>query len=56
VTQRVGLCASCRFVRRVTSARGSEFWRCTRADAAPQEFAKYPRLPVLSCRGHAPLE
>jgi hypothetical protein len=51
----VGLCADCRYARRVVSARGSEFWRCLRADdpAHAGEFPKYPRLPVRSCRGHA---
>jgi hypothetical protein len=48
---RVGLCADCAHARMVVSARGSEFWRCARAerDAA---YPKYPRLPVLRCAGH----
>ena len=31
----VGLCASCRFAAVQRSARGSEFWRCRRADTEP---------------------
>jgi hypothetical protein len=48
----VGLCAACEHARRVTSARGSVFWLCRLAerDAA---FPRYPRLPVLACRGFA---
>ncbi len=48
-----GLCADCRHARRVGSARGSTFWLCRRAerDAA---FVRYPRLPVLACRGFEP--
>jgi hypothetical protein len=51
----VGLCADCRYARRVVSARGSEFWRCARADdpALGDRFPKYPRLPVRTCRGYA---
>jgi hypothetical protein len=50
----VGLCADCRFARRIVSARGSEFWRCLRADdpALGDRFPKYPRLPVRTCRGY----
>jgi hypothetical protein len=40
----------CAHARRVRSARGSVFWLCGRAAAEPA-FDKYPRLPVLSCRG-----
>ena len=45
-----GLCAACRHARRVRSARGSSFWLCRLAerDAA---YPRYPRLPVLACRG-----
>jgi hypothetical protein len=34
-----------------TTARGSRFWRCTRADA-DRGFARYPRLPVVECVGY----
>jgi hypothetical protein len=45
-----GLCATCRHARLVGSARGSQFWRCGRADTDPA-FPRYPRLPVIECRG-----
>jgi hypothetical protein len=47
----VGLCATCRWVRIVTNRRGSEFYRCLRADTDPR-FVRYPPLPVLSCPGY----
>jgi hypothetical protein len=47
---RVGLCANCRHASRIVSSRGSEFWRCLRADT-DRSFAKYPALPVRECRG-----
>lgn len=46
----VGLCASCRHVKRVTSKR-TTFYLC-RLAATDARFAKYPALPVLSCRGY----
>ena len=48
-----GLCAACAHSRVVTSARGSGFVLCglSRTD---ERFAKYPRLPVLVCRGFLP--
>ncbi len=45
-----GLCDDCRNARRITSARGSVFLRCELHEHDPA-FAKYPRLPVLQCRG-----
>jgi len=51
-----GLCASCRFVRHVRSAKGSDFWLCRRAELEPERFAKYPRLPVLRCVGWEPTQ
>jgi hypothetical protein len=47
-----GLCAECRHARRVRSARGSTFWLCRLAEVDPG-FSRYPRLPVLACRGFA---
>jgi hypothetical protein len=43
-----GLCAECANARVVESNRGSIFLLCelSRSDS---RFAKYPRLPVLSC-------
>jgi len=45
-----GLCAGCAHIRVVTSVRGSSFVMCglSRTD---ERFAKYPRLPVLTCAG-----
>ncbi len=53
MTDDVGLCLSCRWVRTVTNRRGSTFFRCGRADADPS-FPRYPPLPVLQCRGYEP--
>ncbi|PYX32605.1 MAG: hypothetical protein DMG77_03485 [Acidobacteria bacterium] len=47
----VGLCADCRYMRRIESARGSTFYMCQRS-ATDATFPKYPGLPVLECRGH----
>ena len=49
----VGLCARCRMARVQDTARGSRFWRCTRADADPA-YPRYPPLPVLRCPGFEP--
>jgi len=46
-----GLCATCGHVRRVTSDRGSVFYLCQLSKVDPN-FPKYPRLPVLACRGY----
>jgi len=45
-----GLCARCVNARRIESARGSTFILCELSRTDPR-FAKYPRLPVLSCDG-----
>jgi hypothetical protein len=47
----VGLCATCRHVRRAGNRRGSVFYRCARAESDPR-FPRYPRLPVLRCIGY----
>jgi hypothetical protein len=47
----VGLCAECRHARVQRSARGSEFWRCLRAET-DAGFERYPRLPVEECSGY----
>ncbi len=49
----VGLCAACAHARVVESRRGSRFWFCERSRTDPA-FARYPPLPVLSCRGYEP--
>ena len=54
-TLRAGLCANCRFMRRIHSDRGAIFFLCERS-ATDQSFPKYPRLPVLQCRGYEQLE
>lgn len=47
----IGLCAHCRHARTVETPR-SRFWLCDRSrhDAT---YARYPRLPMLACPGHA---
>jgi len=52
-TSGVGLCENCEFMRCRRSDRGSTFYFCTLSESEP-EFPKYPRLPVLECRGHKP--
>lgn len=47
----MGLCASCRHVRRTGNRRGSVFYLCTLAGSDPR-FRRYPPLPVLSCAGY----
>jgi hypothetical protein len=46
-----GLCASCLHSRLIESARGSVFMLCQLSATDPR-FPKYPRLPVLSCKGY----
>jgi hypothetical protein len=46
-----GLCDSCVYQRLIRSAKGSVFSMCERGLTDP-DFPKYPRLPVLSCRGY----
>jgi len=48
-----GLCADCRFARRIESGRGSSFLLCGRASGDPR-FVRYPALPVRRCPGHEP--
>ena len=50
----IGLCAQCRHVERITSARGSTFYLCRLSTTDPR-FPKYPALPVLACEGYDPL-
>jgi hypothetical protein len=50
---RVGLCSGCRFMRQIESDRGSVFLLCEHS-AIDASFPKYPRLPVLQCRGYEP--
>jgi len=48
-----GLCDSCRHQQLVPNTRGSVFSLCLRSRLDPA-FPRYPRLPVLACRGHEP--
>ena len=50
----VGLCSRCRHARRVTTPR-SLFWLCERS-REDANYARYPRLPMLSCPGFEPGE
>ena len=47
----IGLCAECRHARVQRNARGSEFWRCLRAESDAR-FERYPRVPVSQCPGY----
>ena len=47
----VGLCFDCQHARVIRSDRGSVFYLCRLSTTDPR-FAKYPRLPVLSCAGY----
>jgi hypothetical protein len=46
----VGLCGTCRFARRIKSARGATFYLCERS-YDDSTYQRYPHLPVLACRG-----
>jgi hypothetical protein len=48
-----GLCGSCIHCRPVTSRGGSRFFLC-RLSAVDPAFPRYPRIPVLRCRGYEP--
>lgn len=48
-----GLCDSCRHQRVVRNTRGSSFSLCLRSKVDPS-YPRYPRVPVLECRGHEP--
>jgi pimeloyl-ACP methyl ester carboxylesterase len=50
-----GLCASCKHLRSVASARGSTFVLCELSRTDPR-FAKYPRLPIDQCAGYVGTE
>jgi hypothetical protein len=49
----VGLCDRCKHQRIVKNTRGSRFSLCERSKTDPG-FPRYPRLPVLECRGFEP--
>ncbi len=50
-----GLCGSCAHVRVIENRRGSRFYLCRLSETDPA-FPRYPRLPVLQCRGYRPAE
>ena len=50
----VGLCAACEHHRVVQTRTGSRFFLCQRSYIDPG-YPRYPRLPVLRCRGFEPL-
>jgi hypothetical protein len=50
-----GLCDRCAHQRIVKNTRGSRFSLCERSKTEP-EFPRYPRLPVIECRGFEPRE
>jgi hypothetical protein len=52
----IGLCDSCRHQRLVPNTRGSVFSLCERSRTEPDEFPRYPRLPVFRCPGFEPKE
>ena len=50
---RAGLCARCRHVRVVVSAKGSRFYMCERS-RDDERFPRYPPIPVLRCGVYEP--
>lgn len=48
-----GLCERCVHLRLVENDRGSRFVLCGLSERDPR-FVRYPRLPVLACRGFVP--
>jgi hypothetical protein len=50
-----GLCRTCQHARLIESDRGSIFFQC-QLSFQDSRFAKYPRLPVLSCAGYRPAQ
>jgi hypothetical protein len=48
-----GLCETCMHQELVRNTRGSTFSLCLRSRSDPA-YPRYPRLPVLSCRGYEP--
>jgi hypothetical protein len=46
-----GLCADCVHGRRIESSHASVFVLCEKS-ATDSSYAKYPRLPVITCEGY----
>jgi len=53
MNDRIGLCETCGHAKVIRSDRGSTFYQCRLSFTNP-DFPKYPRLPVLACRGFEP--
>lgn len=51
----IGLCETCKNVRVVENRKGSRFYLCELSTVDPA-FPRYPRLPVLRCRGYSRVE
>ena len=51
MTDAVGLCFTCRWMRSTANRRGSVFFRCARAEDDAR-FVRYPHLPVRTCPGY----
>jgi hypothetical protein len=51
--EQVGLCTDCRHMRLILSDRGATFYLCQRS-TSDESFPKYPRLPVIQCKGYEP--
>jgi hypothetical protein len=49
------LCFSCRNARKLTSAKGSDFYRCEKA-AEDEALTAYPPLPVTRCPAYRPAD
>lgn len=50
----VGLCDTCQHVRRIENRRGSVFILCEKSMTNPDQYLRYPRLPVRLCAGYLP--
>jgi hypothetical protein len=50
-----GLCNTCTYQQLVRNTRGSTFSLCGRSREDPA-YPRYPRLPVLACRGYERVE
>lgn len=50
-----GLCNLCRYQQLVPTTRGSLFSLCRRSREDPS-FPRYPRVPVIECRGFEPAD
>jgi hypothetical protein len=47
---KAGICDKCVWAERVNSTKGSTYILCGKS-RDDKSFPKYPRLPVLNCRG-----